>query len=182
MTGYFFIEIKHSTKYAFPKLSRFCPCAMIAALISFFLHVPAFVLIGSSARKLKRGGANLLGGRGRGNIRPKTELFEKVLEYFVFTELKAFLEYSKDPRALSFWRSKSGYEVDFLIGEEVAIEVKSCEMVTERHCKGLKALAEEKLGFRKRIVVSMDSAPRRIEGVDIYPLKVFLTKLWNKEF
>ncbi|MCK5014937.1 MAG: DUF4143 domain-containing protein, partial [Candidatus Omnitrophica bacterium] len=90
---------------------------------------------------------------GRKEIRPKTELFGKTLEHFIFTELKAYLSYRQDTRPLYFWRSKSGYEVDFLIGNDIAIEVKATEMVTERHLSGLKALSEE-MTLRKKIVVS----------------------------
>ena len=118
---------------------------------------------------------------GRKGIKPKTELFGKALEHFVFTELRAFLDYREDPRPLSFWRSTSGYEVDFLIADEIAIEVKGAALVTEKHLSGLRALSEE-LPLRKRIVVSMDENPRRIKDVDILPVRDFLTRLWEGAF
>jgi predicted AAA+ superfamily ATPase len=117
---------------------------------------------------------------GRKNIRPKTELFGTALEHFIFTELKAFCHYHHDQRPLSFWRSKSGYEVDFLLADEVAIEVKASGMITERHCTGLKALSED-LGLKKRIIVSLDQSPRKTNNIEILPVQVFLQKLWNKE-
>ncbi len=117
---------------------------------------------------------------GRKNIKPKTELFGKVLEHLIFTELKAFCHYHHDPRILSYWRSKSGYEVDFLLADETAIEVKASGMVTERHCTGLKALGEE-LNLKKKIIVSLDHSPRRMGSIEILPVQIFLHKLWNKE-
>ena len=102
----------------------------------------------------------------------------KTLEHFIFTELKAYLSYKQDTRPLYFWRSKSGYEVDFLVGDDIAIEVKAAEMVTERHLSGLKALSEE-MTLRQKIVVSMDRSPRKLRGVDILPVKIFLQRLWN---
>lgn len=118
---------------------------------------------------------------GRRNIRPKTELFGKSFEHFVFTELRAFLSYRRDPRSLTFWRSQvSDYEVDFLIGDEVAIEVKGSDLITERHLTGLKALAEE-LPLKKKLVVSMDEKPRRVGPVDILPVATFLQMLWDGE-
>ena len=117
---------------------------------------------------------------GRKNIMPKTELFGKVLEHFIFTELKAFCHYHHDQRALGYWRSKSGYEVDFLLADETAIEVKASGMITERHCTGLKALGEE-LNLKKKIIVSLDQSPRRMGSIEILPVQIFLHKLWNKE-
>ena len=116
---------------------------------------------------------------GRRGIKPKTELFGKALEHFIFTEIRACLSYRLDSRPLSFWRSKSGYEVDFLIGDEVAIEVKGTERVAERHLTGLKALSEE-MKLKKRIVVSMDSSPRRIKDIEIVPVSKFCKDLWSK--
>jgi predicted AAA+ superfamily ATPase len=118
---------------------------------------------------------------GRKNIQPHTELFGKVLEHFIFTELKAYLSYNKDNRGLSFWRSKSGFEVDFLIGDEIAIEVKSSKLVTEKHLAGLNALSED-IKLKRKIVVSMDTNPRRIGDILILPVKYFLEKLWTNDF
>ncbi len=118
---------------------------------------------------------------GRKGIRPKTELFGKVLEHFIFTELRAYLSYRRDQRPLTFWRSTAGHEVDFLINDEVGIEVKGTDNVSERHWSGLKALSEEKL-LKRKIVISMDSAPRRVGDILILPVKEFLQQLWSDEF
>ncbi len=125
------------------------------------------------------GVANSLAGRQ--NIKPKTDLFGRVLEHYLFTELRAFLSYHKDDRPLYFWRSTAGHEVDFLMGDDIAIEVKGSEQIQERHLAGLYALGEEKK-FKKKIVVSMDSRPRKIKDIEILPLKMFLEKLWDNDF
>lgn len=117
---------------------------------------------------------------GRKDIKPRTELFGKVLEHFIFTELYACLSYKKDRRPLTFWRSKSGYEVDFLIGDEIAIEVKATHMVTEKHLAGLRALSED-VNLKKKIVVSTDTAPRKIGDVIVLPIRKFLSRLWSGE-
>ena len=122
------------------------------------------------------GVANFLAGRK--GIRPRTELFGKALEHFIFTEITAYLSYRNDKRPLSFWRSTSGYEVDFLVGDEIAIEVKGTENVSEKHLSGLKALSEE-MPLKRKIVVSMDSAPRRIGTIDVLPVGHFLRELWE---
>ena len=118
---------------------------------------------------------------GRRNIGPKTELFGKSFEQFIFTELKAYLSYKRDFRPLTFWRSQlSDYEVDFLIGDEIAIEVKGSTLITERHLTGIKALKEE-LKLKKNIIVSMDEKPRKLDGIDIFPVSHFLEMLWGGE-
>ncbi len=122
------------------------------------------------------GVANVLAGR-RG-LRPKTELFGSALEHLVFLELRAFLSYGNDTRDLHFWRSRSGFEVDFLLGDNCAIEVKATELVTEKHLKGLLVLKED-LPLEKMIVVSLDEHPRKIGDVLVLPVRHFLEALWN---
>lgn len=118
---------------------------------------------------------------GRTNVRPKTELFGKVLEHFIFTELRACLAYHNDKRPMTFWRATSKQEVDFLIGDEVAIEVKGTDCVTEKHLAGLKALSEE-MRFKHQIVVSMDAHPRKIGNIRVMPVRRFLEALWGNEY
>ncbi len=114
-------------------------------------------------------------------VENKSELFGKCLEHFIFTELRAYLSYSKDRRVLSFWRSTNGQEVDFLIGNEIAIEVKASDRISEKHLKGLIALNEE-VPLKTKIIISQDSAPRLLKGdIWVYPVKDFLHKLWNNE-
>ena len=45
---------------------------------------------------------------------------------------------------LSYWRSTSGFEVDFIIGDHTAVDVKAKENVSAQDVRSLKALAEEK--------------------------------------
>ncbi|QQR82003.1 MAG: ATP-binding protein [Deltaproteobacteria bacterium] len=118
---------------------------------------------------------------GRKNIKPKTELFGKTLEHFIYTEIKAYLSYRHDTRPLSYWHVQSDHEVDFLIGDEVAIEVKGTENVSERHMSGIKALSEE-IKLKKKIIVSNDPHPRKVGDIMILPIKVFLENLWSDKY
>jgi predicted AAA+ superfamily ATPase len=122
------------------------------------------------------GVCNILAGRT--SIQPKTELFGKALEHFIFTELRAYLSYTRDRRELSFWRTNTGLEVDFLLGDDTAIEVKATELVSEKHLKGMRALAEE-MNIKHQIIVSMDPVPRQVDVVKILPVTVFLEQLWQ---
>ena len=100
----------------------------------------------------------------RENIRAGSEVFGKAFEHFIFQELFAYSKYSGKDFTLSYWRTASQIEVDFILGEnEAAIEVKSTGMVNPKHLKGLKAFNEE-YTVRRSIVVSTDMYPRRIHG------------------
>ena len=117
---------------------------------------------------------------GRGTLRPRSELFGKAFEHFIAMELRAFLSYLRVREPLSYWRSTSQFEVDFVVGTKLAIEVKATELVQDRMLKGLRALAEEKIVSR-RIVVSLDSAPRKVDGIEILPWQLFLDRLWSRD-
>lgn len=113
----------------------------------------------------------------RGEIKPHSELFGKCFEHFLFLELRAYLGYRQLPQALQYWRSTTGFEVDCVIGDRLAIEFKSTDMVTERHLRGLKALREEGL-VKDFAIVSSDPQKRVLDGITVYPWREFLTALW----
>lgn len=79
-------------------------------------------------------------------------------------------------------RSSDGKrEVDFLIGDDVAIEVKSTKTVTDKHLTSLRELKEEGI-FSSYIVISREESPRMLsDGILILPWKEFLARLWNGE-
>ena len=115
----------------------------------------------------------------RKSLLPGSLDFGKAFEHLIIHELTAYLSYSFSEETLSYWRTSNGYEVDAVLGDaQVAIEIKSCEEVQSRHLKGLKAFSEEHPQARL-IVVSLDSAPRRMNGVEIYPIVDFLDMLWG---
>ena len=94
-------------------------------------------------------------------------------------ELMAYLSYTHSRKSLSYWRTTSGYEVDIIYGDaEVAIEVKSSAEVQSRHLKGLKAFSEEHPTART-IIVSLDTAYREMNQVEVWPATQFLNALWK---
>jgi predicted AAA+ superfamily ATPase len=114
-------------------------------------------------------------------VAPRSEAFGKSLEHLIALELRAYLALHRLAYPLSYWRSTSRMEVDFIIGDELAVEVKASHQVVERDLKGLLALREEGL-VRKYMVVSMDPRPRQLLGIDIIPVDHFLTKLWDHQY
>lgn len=117
----------------------------------------------------------------RSKIEFGTETFGKAFEHFIYQEIYAHSRYSGLEYLVSYWRTSSGFEVDFVLGDhQVAIEVKSTDNVNTRHLKGLRAFAEEYI-VEKRIIVSNDPYPRLIDNILILPWKIFLQRLWNGE-
>lgn len=125
------------------------------------------------------GVANALLKRGR--IEPGSELFGAALEHLVFLELRAWLDYRRREEDLAFWRSHSGFEVDFVVGERLGVEVKATRRVSPRDLRGLHALAEE-VRLETRLVVSTEPRERVTDdGVRILPVATFLRRLWADE-
>lgn len=108
-----------------------------------------------------------------------TAEYGHAFEHLIIQELAAYLDYSESAHRLSFWHTlNNAYEVDAVIGDAVAaIEIKSSENITSSHLKGLKAFSEEHSGC-KLMVVSLEERPRMMNGVEIWPAKEFLSRLW----
>lgn len=102
------------------------------------------------------------------------------LEHLVFQELHAYLQCFARDVALNFWRTYTKQEVDFVVGGDIAVEVKSSAAVQEKHLKGLRALADDH-PLRRRILVCREPRWRRMGDVEIYPVEKFLESLWSHE-
>jgi len=127
------------------------------------------------------GVANAL--RGSHSVERGTGAWGKAFEHFVYTEIRAWMSYARDSRPLTFWRTSHGTEVDFVIGDDIAIEVKSTPNPTDRHLSGLRAIGQER-EFRHRILVfdgEAGAAPRAVDGIDLMPVELFLQRLWENE-
>ncbi len=122
------------------------------------------------ARVLRREGEIFAGSKGFGDA----------LEHLIFLELKAYLDYTQSTSRLSYWRSQSKFEVDFLIDDKVAIEVKGSARVSASDLKGLKALGEE-ITFKRNILICSESMPRFIDGIEVMHYDSFLQSLWKHE-
>lgn len=116
----------------------------------------------------------------RGYVELKSELFGRLFEHFIALELRAFLSYNRIQIPLQYWRSTSHFEVDFIIGNKIAIEVKGTDLVTDKHLKGLRALKEEGL-IEEYIVVSLDPNIRvTSDGIHILPWELLIDFLMRK--
>ncbi|MBN1962723.1 MAG: ATP-binding protein [Deltaproteobacteria bacterium] len=111
-------------------------------------------------------------------ITPANAEYGEFFEHFIFLELRAYIDYNSPRTLLHYWRSTSGFEVDFIYDERVAIEAKASKHITEKHLKGLRALAEEHQ-LKRFIVVCHETRPRLVDGIYIMPWRMFLDELWT---
>ena len=113
-------------------------------------------------------------------FRPGTPEFGEAFETVLMHELVSYRDYISG-ESLSYWRSTSGFEVDFILGDHTAVEVKAKENVSANDLKSLRALAEEKK-LKRYLCVSLGPRRRNLENMTILPLREFLEALWNREF
>lgn len=116
---------------------------------------------------------------------PRTGTYEfgKSFEHYILMELVAYRAYRQPEMEITFWRTSTNQEVDFILNDkELAIEIKGSSNVHEGDLKGLKALLADG-PVKKAVVVCLEKQKRILSnGIIIYPWEQFIKKLWNDEF
>lgn len=106
-----------------------------------------------------------------------SDLYGCAFEHWIGLELRSYLSYRRIKQPLSFWRSQQHLEVDFLVGNTYAFEVKAAKRIGNEDFKGLSALAEEKI-FKKYYLISHDPLPRVTNNIICLPWQDFIEALW----
>ncbi len=119
--------------------------------------------------------------RGFPRISAGSADFGPFFEHVVYLELLAWRDYRSPRTALTYWRCRSGYEVDFVLGTQLAVEVKATTRVDARDLRGLRALREEGL-IDRYVLVCREERLRQVDGIDIIPWETFFHMLWEGEF
>ncbi len=113
-------------------------------------------------------------------VRPGTPEFGTAFETWLAHELIAWRDYISG-EAVSYWRSTSGFEVDFILGDHTAVEAKAKESVSPQDLKSLRALAEEKK-LKRYLCVSLEPRRRQVGEVTVLPWRQFLDDLWRGRY
>jgi len=112
------------------------------------------------------------------------------LETLIFHELRVYNETSRKKRPLTYYRTASGVEIDFIIESRkrsanapahlVAIEVKRADKWNRSWESGLRDLAIQK-GVKVDRLVAVYTGPRayHFEGLDVLPVSEFLQSLYQ---
>lgn len=109
------------------------------------------------------------------------EEFGRAFEHFILMEMLAHRSYTELDYDIHFWRTKTGLEVDFILGKgEVAVAVKGSPRVDPADLRPLKGFAAEHRPKRSYVVCG-ESRPRVHEGIHLLPWRDFLGMLWEGE-
>ncbi len=117
--------------------------------------------------------------QGRRHLTDVSPELGEAFESYIFHELRTYLDY-RGGGDLRYWRSTSGFEVDFILDEAVAVEVKGAHHVSPRDLRGLRALREEGK-MRRYLLVCREETPLMMDGVEVLPWQEFLSLLWDGE-
>lgn len=109
-----------------------------------------------------------------------SNLYGNSFEQFIGMELRAYLDYRRMTDLLTFWRSTRGDEVDYLIGEHTAIEVKATSRISRGDTDGLATLQEEGV-FKQFFLVTQDRVEGVRNGATMLHWQTFLQRLWNDQ-
>jgi predicted AAA+ superfamily ATPase len=112
----------------------------------------------------------------------KGELFGKAFEHFILMELIAFRSYRERDFEIEFWRTKSGLEVDFILGSgQIALEVKGTSQISSKDLRPISSFRDE-FKPREALVICNETSERIVNNIRILPYRTFLKRLWNNEF
>lgn len=106
--------------------------------------------------------------------------FGKSFEQFILMEIMAYKAYRSPDLPITFWRTSTGQEVDFILGEkDVVIEVKGGARVHPGDLTHFTALSDDG-PVKKMIVVCLEKEPRQVQnGIRIVPWELFINELWS---
>ena len=118
--------------------------------------------------------------QGRKTLVRGTPEYGHAFESWIMHELSAYVDTFRGDTEISYWRTRTNLEVDFIVNGEIAVEAKTTRNATKDDLKGLRAIAEEGT-FRHRILVSDEPLAREVEGISILPWREFIDRLWSEE-
>lgn len=118
--------------------------------------------------------------QGRKTLVRGTPEYGHAFESWIAHELSSYADATRREAEITYWRTRTGLEVDFIVNGETAIEAKTTRSATKDDLKGLRAIGEEG-AFRHRILVSNEPRKREVEGVEILPWREFIDRLWSEE-
>lgn len=115
------------------------------------------------------------------SIDPNSNLWGKSFEQWLIGEVRTYISYKRKDDPLSFWRSTNRDEVDLIIGDHTAIEIKTTKKVSDKDIKDLRAIQEESK-FKNYLLVSHDKIEHHKGNIDCLHYSQFLKKLWAGDY
>jgi predicted AAA+ superfamily ATPase len=117
--------------------------------------------------------------RPKGPLDRPEEISGPALEGLVAQHLRAWASYSRRDAALSFWRTRAGNEVDFVVyGKDAftAIEVTSASRIRPKDLSGLRAFGED-YPEAKRVLLYRGKDRLRLDGILAMSVEEYLRSI-----
>jgi uncharacterized protein len=118
---------------------------------------------------------------GTKHLDRNSDLFGRSFEHFLIGEIRAYQSYSRRRWELAYWRTVDGLEVDLIIDDHLAIEIKATSKVNLKDLRGLIQIQGE-ADWKERILVSQDPLDQVLEGVTCLHWQTFLARLWAHHY
>lgn len=109
-----------------------------------------------------------------------SNLYGLSFEHWIALELNSYLSYRRMNETFCYWRSVHQHEVDFIIDDRIAIEVKATKKVSSGDLKNLYALQEENI-FKSFYLISQDPLETKYQSIHCMHWKTFMKRLWQNE-
>lgn len=108
-------------------------------------------------------------------------IYGDCFELFIINEIRAYISYRRKRTEISFWRTKHGEEVDLILDDSIAIEIKSTTRISSSDSSGLRKIAEEGT-WKMRYLISQDEVERKPENnLRFVYWEAFLRELWSDQ-
>jgi predicted AAA+ superfamily ATPase len=117
--------------------------------------------------------------RPRGPLDAPAQIEDLALEVLVAQHLRTLCQLRPDGASLTFWRTRAGLEVDFVLygpGLFQAIGVKRSRCVDRRDLSALRAFVED-YPEAELLLLSLCEEPLLIDGIRCLPLESWLREL-----
>lgn len=114
-------------------------------------------------------------------LEERGDVFGRAFEHFILMEILAYRSYAEKDFKISYWRTKNGIEVDFILDDgRIAIEVKGGRNIDGSQFRALKIFAEE-YATERTILVNNEASSRLIDKIELMPWRNFLNDLWARK-
>ena len=104
--------------------------------------------------------------------------YGKAFGHYILMEVKAYQAYRNPEMPIAFWRTSTGREVDFIIGDkDLAVEIKGSSRIHEGDMRSLHNLLDDG-PLKKACIVSLERQPRQLmKTIEAIPWQVFIERL-----
>ena len=118
---------------------------------------------------------------GTKSIDRNSDLYGRSFEHFLIQEVRAYQSYFRRRWELTYWRTSQGEEVDLIVDDSMAIEIKATQKVGIKDLRGLLKIREE-ADWKDLILVSQDPLDQITEGITCLNWQSFLQRLWAHSY